>query len=141
MKPGIINPYEKKTVSVQEIPEINTIRISKDAFYKMNLYASIVSEISGYPKECVGTILNYKNKNDNIARDIHLERGQEVTGSNGWRGNRLDDSKEIDERGMYVIGLWHSHGSNGVFHSSFDNSVLKEMFPWIKKQEGCWRKT
>lgn len=134
MKTGIINPYELNTISVQKIPEINTIKISREAFYKMNLYSSIVSEISGGHKECLGTLLNYKNRNDNIVRDIHLERGQEITGSNGWREKQLDDSKEVDEKGMYVIGLWHSHGNNGVFHSGYDNAVLKEMFPWIKNK-------
>ena len=62
----IINPYKKK------IPEINSVKITEEAFKKMNLYAGVVSEIIGSDKECVGTLMNYKGKHDNIVRDIHL---------------------------------------------------------------------
>lgn len=134
MKTGIINLNETIMERIQDIPEVNSVKITKEAFHKMNLYSSIVSEIIGDDKECLGTLLNYKNRDDNTARDIHLWKGQKVTASNGWPGEYLDDRKEADKRNMEVIGFWHSHGYNGVFHSSDDDSFLKEGYSTIKNK-------
>jgi len=124
----IINPYKKK------IPEINSVKITEEAFKKMNLYASVVSEIVGSDKECVGTLMNYKDRHDNIARDIHLWKDQTVTSASGSFGDPSDDYTEAKNRGMDLVGLWHSHGSIGVFHSHDDNNVLSQMYKYIKNR-------
>lgn len=128
MKATLFYPYKKK------IPDISEIKITKEAFQKMNLYASIVSEVIGSDKECLGTLLNYKGMNDNAVRDIHLWKGQIVTSSDGWPGDTMDDYLEAKNRGMKVIGLWHSHGLNHVFHSSYDEKVLNQMYGHIKNK-------
>lgn len=124
----IIDPYRKK------LPVIDSVKITKEAFKKMNLYANIVSEIIGGDKECLGTLLNYKNKNDNIARDIHLWKDQVVDSASGSLGDPLDDCTEAKRRGMDLIGLWHSHGGIRVSHSSDDNNVLSRMYQYTKNK-------
>jgi len=122
----IFNPYKKK------IPELNTIRITEEAFNKMNLYARLVSEIIGDDKECVGALLN--NKNDNVVRDIYLWKDQKVTSTSGLPGEYVDRDMEAKKRDMKAIGLWHSHGKNPVFHSEDDKSVLEKMYKDIKNK-------
>ena len=124
----IFDPYKKR------IPELTSIKITEEAFKKANTYASLVSEIIGEDKECVGTLMNYQDRKDNLARDIHLWKNQVVTSASGLFGEPLDDCIESKKRGMETIGLWHSHGRIGVFHSSDDKSVLRQMYSYIKNK-------
>lgn len=117
-----IKKYEPK------IPEIESVKVTEEAFKKMNLYASMVSEIIGEDKECMGTLLNYKTMEDNVTRDVYLWKNQVVTSTSGMPGDYIDKDVEAKKRDMTVTGLWHSHGGIGVFHSSDDNIFLKNMY-------------
>lgn len=114
----IFNPYKAR------IPKVDSMKITKDAFKKMNLYASIVSEIICSDKECLGALLNHQNKNDNITRDVYLWKDQTVTSISGLPGEVQDAYDEATRRGMNVTGFWHSHGGISVFHSSDDDQFL-----------------
>ncbi|MDP2909122.1 MAG: LysM domain-containing protein [Nanoarchaeota archaeon] len=115
----LFSPYK-------ELPEISTVKITKEAFYKMNLYASIVSEIVGSDKECVGALFNYKGKYDNIARDVYLCR-QEISSVSAIPSGDGEHYTEL-KNGKEDIGIWHSHGNISVFHSPDDVRTLTKLY-------------
>lgn len=117
MKTGLFYPNKKD--------EINSVKITEEAFYKINLYASIVSEIIGSNKECGGELLNYKNRYDNIIRDIGLWN-QNVTG--GEAEQFRSNCGEYEIQNLKDVGIWHSHGENSVYHSKTDFKTLTQLY-------------
>lgn len=103
------------------------IRITREAFQKMNTYARLASEIVGEDIECGGPLLNYRNKQDNITRDVYLMDNQEVTPSEG-RLKLGDSYAAARDEGKKVCGIWHSHGAWKAFHSEFDDSQLRILY-------------
>jgi len=97
------------------------VRITREAFEKMNRYAKFVSEIVGEDIECGGRLLNYYYKEDDVARDIYLSEWQEVTSAEGFlnSGPSLEEMLNEDQK---ICGMWHSHGGIQPFHSSYDNT-------------------
>jgi LysM repeat protein/proteasome lid subunit RPN8/RPN11 len=118
MKTGLFYPNK------EGISEINSVKITQEAFYKMNLYASIVSEIIGSNKECGGELLNYQDKYDNLVRDVGLWN-QKVSSIDAVPSQNIC---EYERQNLKDVGIWHSHGGLSVFHSSTDVDTLKRLY-------------
>ncbi len=118
---------EERIKELFEEEEENTVKITREAFKKMRLYAKFVSEIVGIDIECGGVLLNHKNKDDDVVRDIHLSENQEVDTSEGKL--RIGDCYSAARKNdMKICGMWHSHGAWNLFHSEFDDSQLRVMY-------------
>ncbi|MBU4502719.1 MAG: Mov34/MPN/PAD-1 family protein, partial [Nanoarchaeota archaeon] len=115
----IYNPYKKN------IPEIKTIKVTQEAFEKMNFYSKKVSEIIGADYECLGYLLKDSKKKDQIVRDVILDQNQKVTVGEA-EGRGFYDTKKPE--GMDVMGVWHSHGYNLASHSGQDIKFLETMY-------------
>ncbi len=118
----ILNPLKK------ELPDIRSVKITKSAFEKMNFYAKVISEIVGQDVECMGTLMNHKEKYDNICKDVYLWKDQEITSGSGFTHCFHDAYEQASKKGMKISGIWHSHGKIPVFHSSDDKIFLENRF-------------
>ncbi|MEM4244821.1 MAG: Mov34/MPN/PAD-1 family protein [Candidatus Nanoarchaeia archaeon] len=105
----------------------NTVKITREAFKKMRLYAKFISEILGIDVECGGVLLNDRKKDDGIIRDVYLSDNQEVDTSEGKL--KIGDCYSVARKNnKKICGMWHSHGVWNPFHSEWDDSQLKVMF-------------
>lgn len=110
--------------------ETQKVRITKEAFEKMNEYAKITSEIAGKDVECAGLLLNKYCKEDDIARDVYLCKGQTITSLDDKFDfhQETEDYKTILNNNMKINGIWHSHGAITAMHSNDDDGHLKKMY-------------
>lgn len=118
---------EDRIKELLEEETIKRIRITREAFEKMNLYARFVSDISGIDLECGGVLLNYRNKQDDIIRDVHLSDNQEVETAEG-KLKIGECYAAARDQGKKICGMWHSHGGIPAFHSEWDDSQLRVMY-------------
>ncbi len=119
-------------MSIEEKLEepIKKVRITREAFEKMNNYARLVSEIVGRDVECAGLLLNDYEMYDDVTRDVYLSNGQTISESDG-NFNQEEDAKsyaEIKKKRKKVSGIWHSHGSITASHSQDDDRHLRKMY-------------
>ncbi|MFH1210431.1 MAG: hypothetical protein V1645_00800 [archaeon] len=133
-----IKERERIRKIMEDDEHVKEVRITEEAFQKMNLYAKIASEIAGEDIECRGYLLNYLNSYDDLARDVYLEpyeiaTSTRVTLDEGdrikeMRAATIDDNKKIS-------GIWHSHGNMTGFHSEDDDRWLEKMYTTNKKNK------
>ena len=64
----------------------DSVKITREAYEKIALYAKLIPEITGLDLECGGLLIDPKSQNDCISRDAYLIYGQEVTHSSGIFG-------------------------------------------------------
>lgn len=105
------------------------ITITKGAFTKMNTYARIVSELADSHIECGGLMIGEHREGVPVVTDVVLLEGI-VTNSSGLFDTVNTHREYLKARkgGKQVIGMWHSHGNYGVFHSSPDDGHLDVLF-------------
>lgn len=110
--------------------ETQKVRITKEAFEKMNEYAKITSEIVDKDVECAGLLLNKYCKEDDLARDVYLCKGQTITSLDSKFDfhQETEDYKTILNNNMKISGIWHSHGAITAMHSNDDDRHLKKMY-------------
>ncbi len=112
---------------------LNTIHITEYAFEKAFAYARIMCAVAGRTMECGGYLVAPKYSGNIIATDAFLARDQEV--QEGFFEVHAEDvikaGREIDQKGLKVLGWWHSHGFLKTFFSSTDDkgqmTVLNEI--------------
>jgi len=103
------------------------LKMTYELFQKINNISKFVSDTVGEDYECVGLLVNDQNKDDDVARDVILIPRQNVTYIKGrfGNGNVQEVYKATYDQGKKIIGMFHSHGSIGVCHSSDDDNTLE----------------
>ncbi len=120
------NPYNEVQAPFREV------RITTEAYKKMQLLASKVIDVVGYNAEFSFYLLNDKEKQeqgDIAVRDVYVQMDQEV-GSGHVHTHPtglLSASDEIQKQGKVIVGWGHSHGDFPTFHSSTDDFTLERM--------------
>ncbi len=101
------------------------IAITKRAFTKMNAYARTVSNIAGDHIECGGLLIGEHREGLPVVTDAVLLEGV-VTHASGHFDHDSMNKEYLRARdeGKLIMGMWHSHGSFGVFHSGHDDAYL-----------------
>lgn len=107
---------------------LRTVRITNEAFKKINLYHAIVRDIMGTPYECSGLSLNKSGRQDNIARDAMLIRGQDIGLAQDTNQDLTEAYSTVIEKGFKVVGPWHSHGNIEPFHSGTDETKIRAVY-------------
>ena len=102
-------------------------RITAKAFEKMNTYACIVSSIIEQPTEVMGLLVGSADDKTCTATDAYLIADQNVKGGEGVPDGNGVGAGYIwaKKQGKKVVGMWHSHGSHGNFHSPDDDEHLE----------------
>jgi len=132
---------QKKEENKKPIHETPIVKITDEAYKKINLYSRMVSEIAGEDIECGGRMLNYRGKNDGIIRDVYLQY-QTVSSGDGYLGNNSKvDLDYTQQKGMSWSGMWHSHGFHNPFHSGSDDNHIKGLHDTNKIQKACMLKS
>lgn len=110
---------EQITSGFREIP------IKSSAFEKMRRYAALVPNWEMY-----GALLVPKNDDSGVTSSVILARGQKASQADVVISPEagLELQSEIEEMGMKMIGIWHSHGNFGVFHSGIDDNNMGTFF-------------
>lgn len=127
--------FSKKNEKV--VYETPIVKITGEAYRKINLYAKIVSEIAGKDIECGGTMLNYRDRNDGVIRDTFLDYqivNAYKTQCLNYGPEYIDYTKRL---GMSWSGIWHSHGSCIPCHSHGDNKCIKWYHTNNKARKEC----
>lgn len=117
--------------------ETPIVRITGEAYKKLNLYSKIVSEIAGNDIECCGITLNYRGRNDGVIRDAYLNyqtaKDDEVVDIYGSQ----EYVDYVQRLGMSQSGMWHSHGNYIPCHSRRDDKCLGLLHKSNKTQKEC----
>jgi hypothetical protein len=132
-----INERERIRKIIEDDP-IKKVRITEEAFQKMNLYAKIASEIAGEDIECRGYLLNYMNFYDDLARDVYLEPYEIATSTRVIldEGDRIREMRAATiDNNKKISGIWHSHGNMTGFHSEDDDRWLEKMYTTNKRNK------
>ncbi|RME55155.1 hypothetical protein D6777_01440 [Candidatus Woesearchaeota archaeon] len=104
-------------------------KISEKFMQEINFISKTVSEIVGQDVECYGLILS---DGGNHGRRYYLPK-QEVYNAKAIAFDLNESFRDVYENNRRVIGVWHSHGSLPVFHSSYDDKHVEESVKHIKK--------
>jgi len=107
-------------------PELNEVRITREAYDKANLISRRVCDLLGN-NEIYMHLLNFKDKKEagnNIIRDVYIIKDQIVDpvscDENSAKGV-IETLQDIKEQKKTIIGWGHSHARNlGVFYSGKD---------------------
>ncbi|MDP2907056.1 MAG: LysM peptidoglycan-binding domain-containing protein [Nanoarchaeota archaeon] len=132
---------QSKEENEKPIHETPILKITNEAYKKINLYSKIVSEIFGGDIECGGRMLNYTGMDDGIIRDAYLQYQRVNSGDGDLMDNPSADKNYIQQRGMSWAGMWHSHGGIDPFHSGYDNNRLEKLHDNNKHQRLCTLKS
>jgi hypothetical protein len=122
--------HERRTESgIGKLLAAGNVRVTAQAFAKMNAYARIVSKLIGQPSECMGYLIGKRGDLSCTALDAYLLEGQDVYSGKVRPGGdaRSDLYNWAEGRGLCIVGMWHSHGSFGLFHSDDDDSALTDL--------------
>lgn len=105
---------------------LDCVRITKEAFYKINMYSQLVSSIANKDIEVAGALLGFANRYDQIVTDAAIFKRQEVTSFKGLfkKSSVSEFYANAKQDGKKILGMWHSHGEHPVFHSLKDDSHL-----------------
>lgn len=125
---------QKSKKSLYETP---VIKITGEAYKKINLYSRIVSEITGKDIECGGILLNYNNKNDGVIRDAYLDYQIAKHDKVWYLPYESSYRNYVQQSGMSWAGMWHSHGSYPSGHSDLDDKALQQLHKQNKTTKAC----
>ena len=101
--------------------QVSRIILSGRLMREIRLTADLVSEIAGRDIECEGLIVS--DYGNDYAKYSHIPEQDAAYASCSSQGIEKIFS-ECYKRNQRVLGVWHSHGSFGVFHSGFDDAHL-----------------
>lgn len=112
----------------EDYKEINTIKITKEAFDKANQIAQRVVNVFKSPNEVYLHMLNGRDKEDNVVREVYIPH-QNVTPSLCKTDTPYEykDRENISKQNYKIIGWAHSHGNFNPFHSGTDYDNLKHI--------------
>lgn len=111
--------------------QLNSVKITDYTFRKLNMYARIVADLSGAPREVMGLITGSPG-DGGIGTDAVLIKKQEITGSSVRAPAGMIEeayARAIDE-GYLIVGMWHSHGVWSNFHSDTDQRQLATLLTY-----------
>lgn len=102
------------------------IRINKDAWEMMVAHAE-----STYPNECCGAMLGVSDNSDSIVQEAvtmdNVFAGEQAQRYEIRSEDLLKADKEARNRGMEMIGIFHSHPDEDAYFSATD---LKNSCAW-----------
>ncbi len=102
--------------------QMSRIKVSERLMKEIRLTANLVSEIVGNGIECEGLILS--DYGNDYAKFSHIpEQDASYASCSSYGLEKIFN--ESCKRNQRVLGVWHSHGSFDVFHSSLDDNHLK----------------
>lgn len=101
---------------------IYSVKITEEVFEKIKKYARLTSKTVGHDVECSGLLTN--NQNDDVARDAILVEQDIGPSECSYPNNSIAEAYKQNK----VVGIWHSHGSNPIFHSYYDDGHLKKIY-------------
>lgn len=109
---------EKITNNYTRIPVHDVVR------KKMHAYARAAGN-----NECYGFLLGSPKEAPGLVVEALLAPNQEATGAHaGITGAVAAEAKaEIENRGYYALGFWHSHGNHTTFHSGTDDRNMERL--------------
>lgn len=105
---------------------LEKLTITAYSFEKMNAYARIVSGLAGQSIECGGLLIGeYRNGIPVVTNAILLD-GQVTHADGHFDYDRMNEEYlRTRDEGKVIMGMWHSHGNFGVFHSTYDDAHLE----------------
>ncbi len=116
---------EKRDLDTRISNILEKLIITKLSFKKMNTYARIVSELAGEHIECGGLMVGEHRNGIPIVTDAVLLDGTVTPASGHFDYDRMNEEYlHARDEGKVIMGMWHSHGDFGVFHSKHDDAHL-----------------
>ncbi len=114
-----------KITETDELSINHKIRLSKRTFTKINLYARVVSELSGSPNEVMGILIGPID-GDGLVEDALLLPEQDVSHARARvpPGKIEKEYANAITNNYAIVGMWHSHASFSNFHSAYDDECL-----------------
>ncbi len=99
--------------------------VTREAFTKMNAYARTASRIAGSDIECGGLLVGKQRDGVPIITDAMLLDCVVTRASGHFDYDSVNkEYLQARDEGRLIMGMWHSHGDFGVFHSGHDDACL-----------------
>lgn len=105
------------------------MNLSESAYSRICSTARAVSDIVGREVECMGYLL--QKKGSSLITDFFFPRQD---GMDTRSGTSDFPPREMYEKGFYIAGMWHSHGSFHLFHSETDYAHIRNRLKAMERE-------